>query len=688
MSLGFDLVENESVFRTVMALDIEKAMVESFNANAQPGHGPVCRRVDLSDFINPTEVLAFYLEHISRFEKDGELAARLEKLPTPLTDFRAAITQHDNQFLATLAELRTTPDYRAAYGELGDGPLGQTSVIGFHTSLRLPMTAMGAAFLDPLVWAGTEVPNGDATVGERLAQQEDVKKHKALLYKQWKTALAQLKEKSRAVGKGQLASSAGRIAGFLTFLDTPAATKVRELWLNWLAKRTTLRMAMFDGETDRFLRDAYAGREVTVLLGGPPCQGFSRIGRGKLRSLREHGANVYEDEHTGDRRNTLLFKYVLFAAALEPKVLLFENVRHFQTEVGSFRATEVLAEALQNISEGRLRYSVAMNTLDASKHQVPQTRERFFTIGLRSDVAAHGDNLAEWCLRLSFAEPVPLRWALEGLPAPGVVGPSNPTHDGKGLGATTPVALTSTGEGASGRYLEWVRRAAPSWRKDDQFQVDAHVIRGTRPDDALFYDLMGPGSRWKDYRCDASPTLESLSNVLGVVRRSLQSLRTASPESLPPACRELQHLEPKDVERLCKVVDGSLSLRLILENIEPLPGEVEHHLLAPGYMSKREGMHGDWLARMDPNRPSKTIMSHMAKDTYSYVHPFESRTLSIREAARIQTFPDWFRFGCLGLVDAFRVVGNAVPPLLSHQLALRVAKTLWLAMSRSERHAA
>ncbi|MDF5796978.1 DNA cytosine methyltransferase [Pseudomonas aeruginosa] len=95
-------------------------------------------------------------------------------------------------------------------------------------------------------------------------------------------------------------------------------------------------------------------------------------------------------------------------------------------------------------------------------------------------------------------------------------------------------------------------------------------------------------------------------------------------------------------------------------------------------MRKREGSHGDWLSRMDPAQPSKTIVSHMAKDTYAFVHPFRPRTLSVREAARVQSFPDDYRFGSVGLVDGFRVVGNAVPPLLSLQFAERVAQVLAL----------
>jgi site-specific DNA-cytosine methylase len=72
-------------------------------------------------------------------------------------------------------------------------------------------------------------------------------------------------------------------------------------------------------------------------------------------------------------------------------------------------------------------------------------------------------------------------------------------------------------------------------------------------------------------------------------------------------------------------------------------------------------------------------MSHMAKDTYGYIHPYQARTLSVREAARIQTFPDWYSFGVMTLGEAFRAIGNAVPPLLSHQLAGRVSQILQVA---------
>jgi DNA (cytosine-5)-methyltransferase 1 len=65
---------------------------------------------------------------------------------------------------------------------------------------------------------------------------------------------------------------------------------------------------------------------------------------------------------------------------------------------------------------------------------------------------------------------------------------------------------------------------------------------------------------------------------------------------------------------------------------------------------------------------SRSITAHIAKDGYWYIHPAQHRTLTVREAARIQTFPDRFRFAGTRS-DAFRQIGNAVPPSLGEAAA-------------------
>jgi DNA (cytosine-5)-methyltransferase 1 len=76
----------------------------------------------------------------------------------------------------------------------------------------------------------------------------------------------------------------------------------------------------------------------------------------------------------------------------------------------------------------------------------------------------------------------------------------------------------------------------------------------------------------------------------------------------------------------------------------------------------------DKYKRLDWDDVSRSITAHIAKDGYWYIHPEEHRTLTVREAARIQTFPDKFRFSGTRS-DAFRQIGNAVPPLLGEAAA-------------------
>lgn len=117
----------------------------------------------------------------------------------------------------------------------------------------------------------------------------------------------------------------------------------------------------------------------------------------------------------------------------------------------------------------------------------------------------------------------------------------------------------------------------------------------------------------------------------------------------------------------------------------------------------------DKYKKLDWNSLSRSITAHIAKDGYWYIHPSELRTLTVREAARIQTFPDRFRFAGTRS-DAFRQIGNAVPPLLGEAAALalrpsspsadvgqlresrsrwtesRLALTAWARQQQRERH--
>ena len=86
--------------------------------------------------------------------------------------------------------------------------------------------------------------------------------------------------------------------------------------------------------------------------------------------------------------------------------------------------------------------------------------------------------------------------------------------------------------------------------------------------------------------------------------------------------------------------------------------------LAPELKRYRDDIFDDKYKRLDANDVSRTITAHIAKDGYWYIHPWQDRTLTVREAARLQTFPDHVRFAGPPSA-AFRQIGNAVPPLLA-----------------------
>lgn len=95
----------------------------------------------------------------------------------------------------------------------------------------------------------------------------------------------------------------------------------------------------------------------------------------------------------------------------------------------------------------------------------------------------------------------------------------------------------------------------------------------------------------------------------------------------------------------------------------------------------RDDIFDDKYKRLSGDDVSRTITAHIAKDGYWYIHPEQNRTLTVREAARIQTFPDWFRFAGPPS-SAFKQIGNAVPPRLGYAVGTAVMKALEMGPSR------
>jgi DNA (cytosine-5)-methyltransferase 1 len=108
---------------------------------------------------------------------------------------------------------------------------------------------------------------------------------------------------------------------------------------------------------------------------------------------------------------------------------------------------------------------------------------------------------------------------------------------------------------------------------------------------------------------------------------------------------------------------------------EHMTSETRYSQLPEELKRYRDDIFDDKYKRLDEDDLSRTITAHIARDGYWYIHPRQSRTLTVREAARLQTFPDHFRFAGPPSA-AFRQIGNAVPPLLGERLGMAVADAL------------
>jgi DNA (cytosine-5)-methyltransferase 1 len=95
---------------------------------------------------------------------------------------------------------------------------------------------------------------------------------------------------------------------------------------------------------------------------------------------------------------------------------------------------------------------------------------------------------------------------------------------------------------------------------------------------------------------------------------------------------------------------------------------MKYYELPDCFKRYRDDIFADKYKKLIWNRPAWTVTAHLSKDCYTHIHPRQARTISIREAARLQSFPDGFRFfGNMG--ERFRQIGNAVPPLMAWGIA-------------------
>lgn len=316
--------------------------------------------------------------------------------------------------------------------------------------------------------------------------------------------------------------------------------------------------------------------ELDLLVGGPPCQGFSIIGQRRI----------------WDPRNGLIHHFVRIAEETQPRCVVIENVPGLATLGEGVVLREI---GLLFAAAG---YTVECAELLAAQYGVPQMRWRMFFIAWRNDQDCKG-----------------------GFP--------EPTHGRTGIGDLVPNRPIAVADMAG------------------------FVSIGEAIDDLPAIDAGG----WTDTYCNAP-------------RTSYQTgMRASAPRAL--ANHYAAKLSSQNLTRIRALGPG--------QDWRDLP----RSLLPDGMKKALRKDHTRRYRRMRWDGVARSIITRF-RDPKSgeYTHPEQHRTISIREAARIQSFPDWFVFEG-SYTQQYDQVGNAVPVLLGRAVALELRKLLEAARPRS-----
>ena len=298
-------------------------------------------------------------------------------------------------------------------------------------------------------------------------------------------------------------------------------------------------------------------RDVDVVFGGAPCQGFSMIGKRAL----------------DDPRNRLVYHFVRIVSELKPKYFVFENVRGLT--VGEHK--KFLDEIIEEFTSAGYQVLKDYKVLNAANFGVPQGRQRLFLMGSRTgcplpDYPAPTHKIPGTSLDLGFLDTTPTVWdAIGDLPE---------ANDFEEL-----------------LERDWVCA---------KFKSPSAYARALRqaPD----------------------------STALGLLTSSMRTIHT---ELSKERFSATPHGETEEVSR---------------------------------------------FLRLDPQGLCNTIRAGTATDRGAFtsprpIHPFSARCITVREAARLHSYPDWFRFHVTKW-HGFRQVGNSVPPLLGQAVASQIIRKL------------
>lgn len=402
---------------------------------------------------------------------------------------------------------------------------------------------------------------------------------------------------------------------------------------------------------DERIRVGLRGAKKWVLIGGPPCQAYSLVGRARMRGTKPD----FEDDH----RHFLYKEYLRIVEEHRPTVFVMENVKGilsanvketaiFDQILSDLRAPTRALKRSQKL-RGEVEYdlhsiSVSADTLGADfepkqflvraeEFEIPQKRHRIFIVGIRK-----GTGLGMNYLKGS-----------ESVTSVGdVIGDLPKLRSGfsRSFNGDWVASIESI------RKESWFRslaRAGP-----EMFQMLDFELRQLDKDQNNGCNVAKVGRRSKPKRLAEWYGRQNLPFVLNHECRNHMS--SDLQRYFYAACyAKVYHKSPK-------ISDFPRQLWPAHANVQNAEGKV---------------IFDDRFRVQCGNEPSTTVVSHISKDGHYYIHPDprQCRSLTVREAARLQTFPDDYFFTGPRTAQ-FHQVGNAVPPYLAYQIATALKKSL------------
>lgn len=415
----------------------------------------------------------------------------------------------------------------------------------------------------------------------------------------------------------------------------------------WLARLGTNP----DSEVDGRIRIGLSGAKKWVLIGGPPCQAYSLVGRARMRGTNPR----FEDDH----RHFLYKEYLRIVEEHRPTVFVMENVKGILS--ANVKETAIFAQILSDLRaptralkksnnpRGEVEYelhsiSVSTDTLGAGFEAkqflvraedfgIPQKRHRIFVVGIRKGAGIGMNYLKSSDSVTSVGE---------------VIGDLPKLRSG--------LSRSSTGDWVASiesmRRDPWFRALAKS--EPEMFQRLDFELTQLEAVQNNGCNIARSGHRFKPVKLTEWYAKMNLPFILNHECRN--HMAGDLQRYFYAACYS------KVYQRSPKISDFPRGLWPAHANVQNAKGKV---------------IFDDRFRVQCENGSSTTVVSHISKDGHYYIHPDprQCRSLTVREAARLQTFPDDYFFTGPRTAQ-FHQVGNAVPPYLAFQIATALRKSL------------